>query len=120
VRADVKTKKRIDANVNVNCYFAPPRIPTGFHQLEHLKNNCSHAEPGFLIFREWCQSSVVSSHPVETTHWSQKWGETTSRAGKNRWRTGKMTCKSMKQDKNEQNYKKGPTLVVGKKSNGKY
>ena len=30
-----------------------------------------------------------------------------------------MTCKSMRQDKNEQNYKKGRTLVAGKKSNGK-
>jgi hypothetical protein len=45
--------------------------------------------------------------------------KTTSRAGKNRWRTGKMICKFMKQDKNEQTYKKRPTPVVGQKPNGK-
>jgi hypothetical protein len=35
---------------------------------------------------------------------------------KNRERTGKKTCKPVEQ---EENHEKGPTLVVGKKPNGK-
>src|SRR5271170_7939226 len=38
---------------------------------------------------------------------------------KNRWRTEKMSCKTMKQDDNDQNHKKESTPVVDKRPNGK-
>jgi hypothetical protein len=38
---------------------------------------------------------------------------------KNQWRTEKMSCRTMKQDENEQNYKNQSTPVVGNKPNGK-
>jgi hypothetical protein len=39
--------------------------------------------------------------------------------GKNRWRTEKMSRKTMKQNENEQNYKNESTPVVDNKPNGK-
>jgi hypothetical protein len=45
--------------------------------------------------------------------------ETPPVPGKNRWRTVKMSCKSMKQDENDHNYKKGSTLVVDMNPYGK-
>jgi hypothetical protein len=38
---------------------------------------------------------------------------------KNRWQTEKMSCKTMKQNENDRNYKKESTPVVGNKPNGK-
>jgi hypothetical protein len=45
--------------------------------------------------------------------------ETAPAPGKNRWRTRKENCKSMKQTDNDQNYKKESTPVVGMKPYGK-
>jgi hypothetical protein len=45
--------------------------------------------------------------------------ETPPAPDKNQGRTGKKNCKNMKQDENDQNYKKESTPVVGKKPNGK-
>jgi hypothetical protein len=65
-------------------------------------------------------TEVVSSHPVETRHWSQKCRRNTSRADKkNRWRTRETTCKTMKQNENNQNRKKESTPVLDNKPNGK-
>jgi hypothetical protein len=51
-------------------------------------------------------TEAVSSSPGENGHWNTKWRRTTPAPGKNRWRTEKMSCKTMKQNENEQNYKK--------------
>ncbi len=45
--------------------------------------------------------------------------ETPPAPGKNRWWTGKMNCKTMKQTENNQNHKKESTPVVGIKPYGK-
>jgi hypothetical protein len=64
-------------------------------------------------------TEVVSSHPAETRHWNSKRRRNTFCAWKNRWRTEKKNCKSMKRDENDQSYKKESTPVVGKRPNGK-
>jgi hypothetical protein len=45
--------------------------------------------------------------------------ETPPTPGKKQVANLKMSCKTMKQDENNQNYKKESPLVVGKKPNGK-
>jgi hypothetical protein len=64
-------------------------------------------------------TEVVSSHPAETRHCNSKRRRNTFCAWKNRWRTEKKNCKSMKRDENDQSYKKESTPVVGKRPNGK-
>jgi hypothetical protein len=68
-------------------------------------------------------TEVVSSQPEKTRHWSQNCRRKTSTPENNRWRTEKMTekmsCKTMKQDENEQNHKNESTPVVDNKPNGK-
>jgi hypothetical protein len=62
----------------------------------------------------------VSSHPEEKGRWNKIASKHFPRSRKREGGLGKTTCKSMKQDENEQNYKKGPTPVVDKKPDGKY
>jgi len=45
--------------------------------------------------------------------------ETPPAPDKTQWRTENMSCKSMKQDENDENNKKEPTPVVGWKPYGK-
>jgi hypothetical protein len=50
---------------------------------------------------------------------TQNGGEPPPAPDKIRWWTGKMTCKTMRQTENDQNYKKESTPVVGQKPYGK-
>jgi hypothetical protein len=64
---------------------------------------------------------VVSSHPGETRHWSQKWRRNTSRAAENAMMDLKKDLQINEEGRQYlKSCKKQPTRVAGKKPYGKY
>jgi hypothetical protein len=64
-------------------------------------------------------TEAVSSPSKENGRWGPKMGLQHFPGRGKPLANRKKTCKSMKQQENEQNYTKKPTPVVGKKPNGK-